>query len=109
MTEKDLKKLNRYQLLELLIVQTERADKLQERLDAVEKKLRDQELSIATMGSIAEVSLQLGGVFEAAQKSADLYLREARERAEEIEATAKKKADLIISNAMDVATILNKL
>ena len=38
MTEKDLRKLNRYQLLELLIVQTDRADKLQAKLDELEKQ-----------------------------------------------------------------------
>ena len=43
MTEKDVRKLNRYQLLELLIVQTERADKLQARLDALEAQMENQE------------------------------------------------------------------
>lgn len=37
MTEKDLRKLNRYQLLEMLIMQTERADKLQSKLEEAEK------------------------------------------------------------------------
>ena len=61
MTEKDLKKLNRYQLLELLIVQTDRADKLQAKLDAAENQLANQELQISSLGSIAEASLQLKG------------------------------------------------
>ena len=38
MTEKEIRKLNRYQLLELLIVQLERADRLQARLDSLENK-----------------------------------------------------------------------
>ena len=33
MTDKELKNLNRYQLLELLIIQTKRADKLQAALE----------------------------------------------------------------------------
>lgn len=39
MTEKELKKLNRYQLLELLLAQTERADTLQKKVEELESKL----------------------------------------------------------------------
>ena len=47
MTEKELKKLNRYQLLELLIIQTERANKLQATLDEAKRRLEDQETNIS--------------------------------------------------------------
>ena len=81
MTEKDLKKLNRYQLLEMLIIQTERADELEAQLKAAEKQLEERELTMSSLGSIAEASLQLGDVFKAAQKAADIYLAEAKKRA----------------------------
>lgn len=99
MTEKDLRKLNRYQLLELLILQTERADKLQQKLDAAEQQLNDRDLQLTALGSIAEASLQLSGVFQAAQEAADRYLAEARKRADELEADACKKADAILAEA----------
>ena len=99
MTEKDLKKLNRYQLLELLIVQTDRADKLQAKLDIAEKQLANQELQISSLGSIAEASLQLKGVFQAAQDAADMYIDAAKKRAEEIEDAAHKKAAEILVQA----------
>ena len=92
MTEKDLRKLNRYQLLEMLVVQTERANKLQAKLEETEKLLADQELRMTSLGSIAEASLQLKGVFEAAQAAADLYLEQARDRAEQLEQQAQRKA-----------------
>ncbi len=107
MTEKDLRKLNRYQLLELLILQTERADKLQERVAELERQLKEQDLQIASMGSIAEASLQLGGVFQAAQEAADIYLNAAKERAQEIEEAARAKAERIEANAIELASILN--
>lgn len=103
MTEKDLRKLNRYQLLELLIVQTERADKLQAKLDAVEKHLVEQDLKMTSLGSIAEASLQLSGVFQAAQAAADRYLDAAQKKAEDIEATAHKKAAEILYQAQTQA------
>ena len=97
--EKDLRKLNRYQLLELLIVQTERADKLQTKLEATEAQLNEQNLKMDSLGSVAEASLQLSGVFQAAQKAADLYLDAARKQGEEIEEAAHRKAAEIISQA----------
>jgi len=99
LTEKELRKLNRYQLLELLIIQTERADKLQQKLENAEAEINDKSIRLTTLGSIAEASLQLGGVFESAQKAADLYLDAARKKAEEIEAAARQKALSIIKDA----------
>ena len=99
LTEKDLRKLNRYQLLEMLIMQTERADKLQEKLEAAESQLNDKEIRLTGLGSIAEASLQLSGVFEAAQTAADRYLEAAKKHAEELEEDAHKKAAEILMQA----------
>ena len=106
MTEKKLKKLNRYQLLELLLIQTERADKLQAQLDEAEKKLNDKEVKISTLGSVADASLQLSGVFEAAQDAAEIYISSAKKQAEEIEAEAIRNAEIIESNARKQAKAL---
>lgn len=103
MTEKDLKKLNRYQLLELLILQTERADKLQAYLEEAQKQLKDQDLKISALGSIAEASLQLQGVFQAAQDAADMYLAAAKKHADEIEEDAHKKAAQVLTQALEEA------
>lgn len=103
MTEKELKKLNRYQLLELLVLQTERADKLQSKLEAAEKALNAKDLRMTAMGSIAEASLQLSGIFEAADRAADLLLDAAREKAAEIEAEARREAEKILDEARSKA------
>ncbi len=104
MTEKELKKLNRYELLELLIIQTERADKLQVALEKVERRLIDQDINISTLGSIAEASLHLKGVFQTAQDAADMYINAAKKRAAEIEEEAYKKSDAIIAQALEEAS-----
>lgn len=101
--EKDLKKLNRYQLLELLIVQTERADKLQLKLEAAEKQLSDQEMKISSLGSMAEASLQVCGVFQAAQEAADMYIAAAQKHADEIREEAHEKAAQILTQAQEQA------
>ena len=74
MNEKELKRLNRKQLLELLLIQIERADDLERRLEEAQEKLKSRELAQMHAGSLAEAALQLSGVFEAAQEAADLYL-----------------------------------
>ena len=103
MTEKELKKLNRYQLLELLILQTERAEKLQKRLDETERQLNELDIEISSLGSIAEASLQINGVFQAAQAAANTYLDAAKKRAEEIEEEAHKRSAAIIAQAIEEA------
>ena len=99
MDAKDLKKLNRYQLLELLVIQTRRADQLQEELDALRTQLEEQNIRLSKLGSIAEASLHVAGVFEAAQKAADLYLDAAKLQAQTIEDEAKKTAQSILRQA----------
>ena len=99
MTEKELKKLNRYQLLEMLIIQTERADELQKRLEESESRLNSRDVQMTVIGSIAEASMQLSGVFEAAQNAADMYLNAAKERAAELEADALRRAQEILEEA----------
>lgn len=98
MTEKELRKLNRYQLLEMLILETERANKLQEALAAAEKKLNQMDIRVTALGSIADASLHLNGVFEAAQAAADQYLEEAKRRADQIVADAQDQAHRITGN-----------
>ena len=99
LTEKDLKKLNRYQLLELLIIQTERADELQKKLDAAQEQLDSRDVKLTVMGSIAEASLHLSGIFEVAQNAADNYLNAAKERAAAIEEEARRNAERILAEA----------
>lgn len=109
MTEKELKKLNRYQLLELLIEQTERAEELRQKLDAMEQMVRTQELQISNLGSVADAAIRVSGVFEAAQKAADLYLDAARKQAAEVVQNAQRQAEEILARAEAKAKIFNAI
>ena len=82
MTEKDMKKLSRVELLELLINQSKELQNVQARLEKAEKELEDRRIAIDNIGSIAEASLQLNGIFQAAQNSCDQYLENVRELSE---------------------------
>ena len=77
MTQKELKKLSRTQLLEMLLLQTEKAEQLEKELEETKNLLADRKLQYERVGSIAEAALDLNGVFKAAQAAADQYLENA--------------------------------
>ena len=91
MTENKLRKLNRAELLEILIKQRERIDELENEVVALRSKLDNRRIALENAGSIAEASLALSSVFEEAQKAADQYLENIRMMAEEAEKTARSK------------------
>lgn len=78
MTDKELKKLTRLQLLELLVEQGKELERQKARAERAEKKLRERNLLLGEAGSIAEAALRIQGVFEAAQAAADQYLDSVR-------------------------------
>ncbi len=75
MTDKELRKLTRGELLELLLVQSKEIDRLNAELEQLQEQVQQREIKLAHAGSIAEAALQLNGVFEAAQAAADQYLQ----------------------------------
>lgn len=106
MTNEELRKLKRGALLELLVAQQRENDELNVRLDKAEKALEDRRVQLDQAGSIAQASLQLNRVFEAAQAAADQYLETIRLQSQEtevlcarMEAEAREKADRMIADA----------
>lgn len=74
MTDKELRKLGRRELLEILLDQSREVARLQQELEEANEKLADRRIVLDNSGSIAEAALKLSGIFEAAQKAADQYL-----------------------------------
>ena len=78
MEDKTLRQLNRQELIELLLEQKKRNDALEAELEEVKKQLESRDILISESGSIAEAALKLSGIFEDAQKAADMYLNNIR-------------------------------
>ena len=78
MTDKELKKLSRMELLEMLLIQTKEVERLQSELETTQELLNRRELEFSQVGNIAEAALQVSGIFEAAQKAADQYLENVK-------------------------------
>ncbi len=74
MTDKELKKLSRKDLLSLLVYVSKERDELKQELEEVRRELKERKITAERAGSIAEAALKLNGVFEAAQAAADQYL-----------------------------------
>ena len=81
MTEEELKKLSRAELLELLVYQTKKVEDLQDELDEANRRLANRRIMLRNAGSIAEASLEINEVFRAAQAAADQYLENVKRNA----------------------------
>ena len=94
MKQADLRSLSRAELLELLIEQGEELERTKEELLEAQRMLQEKKLALSQAGSIAEASLQVSGIFEAAQAASAQYLesiealeirqREQTEQAEQL-------------------------
>lgn len=94
MAGKDLRKLSKTELLELLIEQGRENLALKAQLEAAEAELAQRRIAIQESGSLAEAALKLSGIFEAAQHAIDLYRENAeQEIARRLEAAGIAEAE----------------
>lgn len=85
MVRKELRKLNRRELIEIIYQMKKNEQQMQEQIAALQAELDEKRLRLSEAGSIAEAALSVTNVFSAAQAAADLYLHEIscmRENAE---------------------------
>lgn len=78
MTDRELRRLSRAELLEMLIAQIEENERLNQKLQEAQAALADRKIAIDQAGTLAEAALQLNGVFEAADQAARQYLENIR-------------------------------
>ena len=90
MDDKRLKKISKKELLEILLAQAKKIDELETELKEVKEELNSRRIEIKKSGSIAEAALKLNGIFELAQKTADEYVENVKERCKQLE--EKKKS-----------------
>lgn len=109
MDSKDLRRLSRAELLEMLIAQTKETDKLKAQLRETERKLENKTLTIENAGSIAQAAMQVNGVFDAAQRAADQYLENVRVQSQQFALREKEyteRAERILADAQARCVIM---
>lgn len=79
--DRQMNKLKRQELLQILVNQSREIDRLRQELKAAQEQLAERELKITSSGSLAEASLKIFDVLNNAQKAADLYLENIQNRA----------------------------
>ncbi len=91
LTEKEMKKLSRTDLLRMLIDQGEEMKVLKEELEKAKAEISEREIKLTEAGSIAEAALKINGVFEAAQAASQQYLENVKHLSERQDALARIK------------------
>ena len=95
MADKDLKRLSRTELLELLLQQTRERERLEKKLAEAERLLAERELRLEKAGDIAHAALEINGVMEAAQAAARQYL----ENVERLERQTRHRCEQMLQQA----------
>ena len=107
MTDKEFRRLNRMELIDMIRLLRESEAQLKSENDALREQLADRRTRLDNAGSIAEAILSLSGIAETAQTAADDYLAEIRAMHAEAErklADAEANADNLIKSALRRAT-----
>lgn len=95
MDSKELRKLSRADLIEILIDQSIEMQSLREKLNKAEAAQERRAMAIDKSGSLAEASLKVSGIFEAAEEACREYTENIKflsERQEEISARLEEES-----------------
>ena len=102
MTDKEFKRLSRFQLIEIIYQLQLQNDKLTEQNQSLIEELEDKRIRISNAGSLAEAALEINDCLKNAQEAADQYLNEIKIMHEAVEAEKEK----ILSEARAEATAI---
>lgn len=111
MKDKALRRLSRADLLELLIERTRENDQMKARIAELEaqllsagSQLEERRIAIDNAGSLAEAALQVNGMIDAAQRTANQYLENIERMQKEqtqtclrLEKESRERADRMIA------------
>lgn len=105
MTAKELKRLSRSDLLEMLLALRKENDQLRTQLAQAQKQLENRRIQIDNSGSIADAALCLNGVFEAAQAACEQYIFNVRQKCTEMERQTQEKCVALLSQAEEQSSL----
>ncbi|MBQ8325224.1 MAG: DNA repair protein [Clostridia bacterium] len=80
MADKELRKLSRSELVDIIYQLKKNEQKLLEENAELKRRLEDREIKVAKVGSLAEAALALSDIFQAAEESVALYVEEINRR-----------------------------
>ena len=112
MTERQLRRASRADLLKLLLEQRKEGEILRQQISQMEEQLQGRQIAIDQSGTLAEAALKLSGIFDAAETACQYYTENIRAlsgRQEEIccamEQETREKCDRMIEQAKQMAKV----
>ena len=112
MTDRQLRKASRTDLLKLLLEQRKETEALRQQIDQLQEQLRQRQITIDQSGTLAEAALKLSGIFDAAETACQYYTENIRGlsgRQEEIcrtmERETREKCDRMLEQAKQMAKV----
>ncbi len=108
MTDKELRKLGRSDLLEILLAQSKEINELKAQVKELTEKLDDRSIKYESAGSLAEAAINVSGIINAAQQAADIYLENLKNSNADLSETQKKCADMEAKSRGAAKALLDK-
>lgn len=106
MQNKDLRRMSRKDLLEILVEQQKIIEKLELKISEYEEKEESERIVIDNAGSIAEAVVSLSDIFDRAQSVADQYLCEIENLKKRSVQQAQEECDRMIEDAQEKASMI---
>ena len=112
MTDRQLRKASRTDLLKLLLEQRKETEAMRRQIDQLQEQLQQRQITIDQSGTLAEAALKLSGIFDAAETACQYYTENIRGlsgRQEEIcramEQETREKCDRMMEQAKQMARV----
>lgn len=106
MISREMRKLSRRELVDLIYQMKLNEEKLQAEIQRLREAVDEKRIRVSVAGSVAEAAMDITQIFATAQTTADLYLQEIACRKAEAEAEcaklleeARKEAQQILEQA----------
>ena len=103
MIGKELKRLGRRELMDIIYQLKKNEQENQEKIASLEEAIQEKRIRISVAGSIAEAATDITQIFSAAQRTADLYVHEIASMKEDAE---KESARMLEEAKMQAEAIL---
>lgn len=108
MTDKEFKRLSRYQLIEIIYQLQLRQQELSAENERLTNALEDKRLRISEAGNIAEAALDIHNVLQSAQEAAAMYLEEIRIMREETNEECQRLLEEARAEAQSIVAQVKK-
>ena len=112
MTDRQLRKASRLDLLRMLLEEKKNSEALRDQIQNMQMQLDDRQIHMDQAGSLADAALKLSGIFDAAESACQYYTENIRKlsgRQEEIcrkmEQETREKCDRMLEQARQMSRV----